>query len=208
MAGEIATVELEVCTICGQPSKLYICPKCDREQKVARMKMRFERSCPPLYQETLKDRLPQASLSQVMSWQYAQRGLILSGPTGQGKTRCAWLLIQRLMTEDLIPVVCFDCVQFGHELVRRFRNDDDDVTGWLDSLAQAQLLFFDDFGKDRFTERVEQELFAVIERRCANKLPIILTTNDKGDSLNERMTENRGPALIRRLREFCYVVTF
>ena len=35
---------------------------------------------------------------------------------------------------------------------------------------------------------------------------IIATTNDTGDTLAARLTDNRAPALVRRLREFCEMV--
>jgi len=78
----------------------------------------------------------------------------------------------------------------------------------VNCLATVDVLFFDDFGKMKFTERVESELFAVIEKRTANCLPLILTTNFTGETLEERMTLDRGVPLVRRLREFCVDVSF
>jgi DNA replication protein DnaC len=70
------------------------------------------------------------------------------------------------------------------------------------------LIYFDDLGKLKLTERAEAELFGLIERRCANGCPIIATTNDTGETLSSRMTDNRGEAMVRRLREFCETIRF
>jgi len=131
--------------------------------------------------------------------------ILLIGPTGAGKTRCAYLLLKRLLDEGR-RIVAFDCVRFGHDCARRFR--DGSGEDWSDGLAKVDLVFFDDLGKGRFTERVEAELFAVVERRLANKLPCIVTTNMTGRSLVAKASHERGEPLVRRLRESCRVVVF
>ena len=136
------------------------------------------------------------------------RGLILLGETGRGKTRVAWLVLREVLTSSKRPILFkwFDAISFGHEIARHYREED--AEDWLGKVATADLVFFDDLGKLKMTERAEVELFGVIERRCAAELPVIVTTNDTGDSLASRMTDNRGPALIRRLREFCDPIQF
>lgn len=182
----------------------YECPQC----AVNRRRTRFEKICPPLYQSSDPARLPGAQLAQVMAWGFNPRGLVLIGDTGKGKSRIAWYLLRRYLTKDRPErgFLWFDCIGFGHAITEHYKAED--AEGWLESVAKVPLLFFDDLGKLKMTERAETELFGIIERRCANMLPIIATTNDSGDSLAARMTENRGPAMVRRLREFCQVVTF
>lgn len=180
------------------------CRECVQAKRVSN----FNSICPALYQKTDLARLPKKQLEKIIGWQYGPKGMILLGETGLGKSRCAWQLIRRITVEDSKPVSLkwFDCVGFGHELSRHYH--DEDAEDWLDSLAESPLIFFDDLGKLKLTERAEVELFGVIERRCSNELPIIVTTNDTGDTLASRMTDNRGPALIRRLREFCEPIQF
>jgi DNA replication protein DnaC len=178
------------------------CDDCTKQKRVKK----FESVCPKLYQNTDITRLPQTQFQQVMRWEYGPRGLALIGETGKGKSRIAWSLMRRVMTEDQPDrrLVWFDCVGFGHAIAQHYK--DENAEEWLEKISKVELLFFDDLGKLKLTERAETELFGLIERRCANQLPIIATTNDSGDSLAARMTENRGPAMIRRLREFCDVI--
>lgn len=168
----------------------------------------FTKLCPPLYQKTDPARLPAAQLTAALQWKLGPRGLIMLGETGLGKSRVAWLVIRQTMlaTKQNLRVQFFDGISFGHEIARHYRKED--AEDWLDSVANAHLVFFDDLGKLKLTERAEVELFGLIERRCAAEKPVIVTTNDTGDTLAARMTDNRGPALIRRLREFCDPIQF
>lgn len=168
----------------------------------------FKKICPSLYQKTEIERLPAVQLTKALEWKHGPRGLILLGDTGKGKSRVAWTLLKRVLTQDKpeIQFMWFDAIGFGHQIALHYRKED--AEEWLTRVAEFPLVFFDDLGKLKLTERAEVELFGVIERRCAAELPIIVTTNDTGDSLAARMTDNRGPAMIRRLREFCDPIQF
>jgi len=192
------------------------CPECDtkrkrqerealRCQKQQRLEAVWQSVCPPLYRMTDPARLPQDKLADVLSWEYGAKGLLLIGPTGGGKTRAGYLLLRRLLEEGR-RIRAFDCVAFGHEVGRQFRGG----TGedFTDALAKAEIVFLDDVGKIPFTERAEAELFALIERRTANLLPIIATLNMTGENLEAKTSQDRGAPMVRRLREFCQTIVF
>lgn len=200
----------------GQLEPKVLCPECDRQKKLQKQqdqqRQRHDRTeaqwkiiCPPLYRATDPSRLPQDALAKAMAWRYGPQGLLLVGPTGGGKTRAAYVLLRRLLEEGL-KIVAFDCAGFGHEVGRRFR----DGTGedWVDGLAGVDIVFLDDLGKIPFTERAEAELFSLIERRTANEVPIIATTNMIGTDLEAKASQDRGAPMVRRLREFCKVILF
>lgn len=148
-------------------------------------------------------------LTEVLAWQYGPTGLLLIGGTGGGKTRAAWLLLRRLFDEGR-KIKAFDCLAFAHEIGRRFRDGEgeDGPETWIDSLAETEIVFFDDFAKNVFTDRAESEIFGLIERRTANLLPIIATSNLTGADIERKTSADRGAPLVRRLREFCEVVIF
>ncbi|HUS13124.1 MAG TPA: ATP-binding protein [Pyrinomonadaceae bacterium] len=169
---------------------------------------RWPKLCPPLFREIDVSKLPTtypATLERVMAWQMGPKGLILSGITGKGKTRAAWQLLKRLHFEG-VHIRAFDCVDFAHECQTAFT--DFKGEGWAKNVAAAELVFFDDFGKNKMTDRVEVELFGVIDRRMAHQLPIIVTTNDIGSTLEARLSPDRGAPLVRRLRECCESIAF
>ena len=179
-------------------------------QYVAERKQRIEsewaRICPPLYNDTDVSLLPANAHNRVMAWKYGPTGLILHGETGRCKTRSMYQLLKRLHFEDKKKIQVFNAVSFSHEVNRRFF----DGTGeeWIARLCQVDVVFMDDLGKCRLTERGEAELFGLIEQRTANLKPILATTNFIGESLSEKLTDDRGLPLVRRLREFCQAVSF
>lgn len=101
--------------------------------------------------------------------------------------------------------VCLDNA-FSHECSRRFG----DGTGeeWIDHLSRVGLLFLDDIDKMRLTDRVEWEFYALIDHRINRQLPTILTTNAVGKQLMDKFNPDRGPALVRRLKEFFTAINF
>lgn len=168
----------------------------------------FCKMCPPLYRESDRARLPchASALAAVLDWQHGPEGLLLHGATGKGKTRAAWLLLRRLHFAGY-RIEAFDCVSFSHEITRRFSADGDGVK-WAAKLARAPVLFLDDLGKGRLTERGVAELFGLVEVRTANLLPVIVTCNHVGDTLAASLHGETGAALVRRLREFCRCIYF
>ncbi len=206
----------------GRMWERELCDDCLNADYLARERQRIEATtiaaarrheerwaalCPLLYRNTDPAKLPPEPLAKVLAWQYGSRGLLLHGETDRCKTRAAWLLLRRLHDERR-DIIAFDCVGFGHECAKRFRDSDGDGERWAKNLAEVPVLFLDDFGKGKFTERVEVELFGLVERRTANCLPIILTTNFVGEALEAKMSPDRGAPLVRRLREFCEDVCF
>ena len=201
---------MTICQICGLSyhtgdgsERIIICGSC-RKTHVAKI-------IPPLFKLTDISRLPAKQYAEVMKWKYPDTlhetsGLLLHGPSGAGKTRCMWELLKGLgfFGEEL---AYFDGVSFGHELSRQYRNET--AEDWLERLGtETKLVVFDDLGKLKLTDRVESELFGVIDRRCNNLLPIIATTQLGGSEIAGMMSEQRGGALVRRLRMACQLVEF
>ena len=222
------------CTVCGgefeyvKPRSLdasylgmeTICPACNKKRNDKREAERAAEEAPriaeerklywesmwgPRYRESDLDRLPHPQFDQVMAWQYGERGLLLVGPTGTAKTRCLVLLTWRLMVEGR-RVRVYGGVDFGHACEQEFMSGGGPE--WARRLGEVEVLVLDDLGKIKLTDRAEAELYGIIERRYGAMKPTLTTTNDTGDTLAERMTDGRGPAIIRRLRETSEVIVF
>lgn len=167
--------------------------------------LEWQRVCPPLYRDSDPARLPQEPLRRVLAWPRGPRGLILFGDSGQGKTRSAFLLLRQLV-ESGARCEAIHGVAFGDEVTTRLSRFEG--TTWLKRYDRAGVLLFDDLGKEPATERVQTELFGLVERRTAQFRPLIVTTQLAPDELAERYTGHVADALIRRLREFCEPVQF
>lgn len=178
----------------GQSNQEYY-----RRQALSRQ---WEEICPLEFRATVISKLPNMSLyDQAMKWSYGPRGLVLNGSTGKGKSRIGWRLLER--EHYLGRSVAFMDGSFGLEYASRYSKSASGTFEWLEELSTCKLLLMDDVLKIKLTDSAESAIFSIIEHRTTNCLPIIVTTNDTGDSLLARMSPDRGPAVVRRLREFC-----
>ena len=162
---------------------------------------------PVAFRNTERSRLPHPEkLDAALQWKFGAMGLLLYGPTGCGKSRVAWEVAKR----EILSGRSLKCLN-AFELSRYpslFMSDSNSATAFADELVRAQLLLLDDVFKAKPTERVEELLFAVIDERGQWERPCIVTLNDTGDTLTSRLSADRGPALIRRMREYCQTIKF
>jgi hypothetical protein len=179
----------------------------DEVQEKSRMQQWHE-LCPASYRETEAHKLPSPTrLERVMRWKYNAKGLLLIGATGKGKSRCAWKLMEREFFAGR-TVECLDA-KFAIEYAGKMNLGPAIALEWIGGKMNAALLLLDDTLKVRLENTgAETALFAIIEDRMANKRPIILTTQDTGDTLRSRMSADRGEATVRRLRECCETISF
>jgi DNA replication protein DnaC len=163
--------------------------------------------CPQLYQDTTAARLPMKPASQikVMKWKPGPRGIALAGATGTGKTRAIFLLLHRLHLEGR-HVTAITAKRFERYVHQMFEKDND-ARDMIRRAHRAEILFIDDIGKEKYTERVESEFYDLIETRTANLRPIIWTANTNGEGLTAMMSPDRSAPILRRLREFTEIIT-
>lgn len=168
--------------------------------------------CPPVYKQTElthRDMPPVTILSQITQWKYDRktgRGLIFQGNTGLCKSRCAWVLIKRLMTQDGIRVLAINDPSFSREYSERLGKGTAD--DWLGSLCRVPILFVDDFGKAACTPRYKELFYDLLESRTSHLKPIILTTQLNRSSIIERFGDVDGNAIVRRILEFSDLINF
>lgn len=194
-----------------------LCPTCCQEREDEAKAAEFQRKtrerwerwkeiCPPLYQATdlAKIGIGDAIKAEVMAWEPNPTGLALVGRTGAGKTRLAYKLMDKVFFSGL-TVMCINAKQFERWCSKMF-DKDDDASKQLNSLRRAKVIFIDDVGKEKFTERVESELYDLVETRTANLLPIIWTSNATATRLKDMLSPDRGEPIIRRLKEFSTII--
>ena len=193
------------------------CPECDerqerRLQEEQQMRRDVERATsldkiPKAFQLTVRELLPHPEfLDAVLRWQFGAKGLVMFGATGLGKSRCAWALAKREIEagRDVQPIDALALSRYPAMLMA----DNNEAEKLSNRLATCELLLLDDPFKVKPTERVEELLFLAVDQRMQWQRPIIATLNDTGDTLLARLSSDRGPALIRRLRESCDVLNF
>lgn len=190
-----------------------LCPSCSEPVRGVELidrrrsqKEDWRNICPPLYQDTNPEKLtiPHKIFDRVMAWEPNPRGIALSGATGAGKTRLMFLLLRRLHETTRVRAV--SAKQFERWLHRMF-DKDNDARIRIEECRLTKVLFIDDIGKEKYTERVESEFYDLVEHRTSHLLPILWTTNATGEQLEQMMGEDRGVPIIRRLREFTEVIS-
>lgn len=193
------------------------CPECLRKQserddriRAARLMAKEETAMseiPPGFRNTSRKLLPHPEkLDEALAWKFGRRGLLCLGPTRCGKSRILWEVAKREIKagRSVRAVTSFELLRYP----ALFMEGNDAAGKFADSLANADLVLLDDTFKAKLTDRVEELLFAIIDKRSQWNRPCLVTVNDTGETLQSRLSSDRGPALIARLREFCQTITF
>lgn len=136
----------------------------------------------------------------------AGRGLWLMGNTGTGKTTLGMLVAKEALAAGKTVGI-----YFAPRLLTRIRQtyqEAESPTAYDDffrRITSVDLLYIDDLGSERHTDWVVEQLYAVINERYENELPMLVTSNadsdvDKGQ---RRLEEQIGPRTVSRLVEIC-----
>jgi len=125
--------------------------------------------------------------------QASARGLLFQGPPGLGKTHLAVGIIRRLI--ELKSVSCFFC-NFAAELQRIRDSMSSDKSLVLPRLVyDAEIVVLDDFGVQRWSSWVQDQMSNVISNRYDNGRATIITTN-----LSDKPTEERQAERVANLK--------
>jgi DNA replication protein DnaC len=194
--------------------------KCEKEEVIAQRRSAFYRECPAAFDHTDPRRLAVES-AKAIRWQFGQKGLMLIGPTGVTKTRTLWEILRWQSIHEGIRFICTTEIALSLGVTRFGLLLESSYADRLSKFCETPILAIDDLGKAKYTDRVREALFHIVDVRTTNGRPILCTTQFNGKELvqkfatdgerNDELAQQRlretGEAWVRRLREFCEPIT-
>ena len=161
--------------------------------------------------------------NRVAKWKPTEEApwLGLVGSSGACKTRCAYLALRKMVLDSIEPnkgrAMTFE-VATSYEFSEAVRNqyskqpvlggtEGDVARAFITRLTTAAVVLFDDMGKAKNTPAVSAELFAVIDRRHADNMPMIWSSNSSPDEIVAGMSADMAGPLAGRLVELSQMIT-
>jgi DNA replication protein DnaC len=135
------------------------------------------------------------------------KGLWFMGGTGTGKTTLAMLIASEALNAGKSVGI-----YFTPKLLTRIRqtyqeaDQEDAYSRFFERVTSVDLLYIDDLGSERRTDWVVEQLYAVVNERYENQRPMLITSNAKGEIIDEgqqQLEEQIGRRTISRLVEIC-----
>jgi DNA replication protein DnaC len=189
-----------------------------REQRLKRGRVRGVASViPPRYRGVSFDRPPVSDMAHQAETREAVRrvsafiehldsnlatgrGLWLFGDTGTGKTTLAMLASKEAL-EKGHSVAIYSLPKLLARIRRTYDGEPggDSYSAFFKRLTSVDLLHIDDFGAEKRSDWVLEQLYALVNERYEDERSVMLTTNLTMDKLEDQI----GKRTVSRLTETC-----
>jgi DNA replication protein DnaC len=157
----------------------------------------FAVKVPRRFAEARPDGQATAWAERFAADRHSVKSLLLIGPTGTGKTHCAWSVL-RAVAETGTQLRWQ--MHTAADLYARLRpRDGEDSHDSFRRVADTHLLVLDDLGASKWTEWVEEITYRLINHRYEECLPSVFTSNLPPAKLRDAL----GERVASRLTEMC-----
>lgn len=131
------------------------------------------------------------------------KGLLLVGPVGTGKTHLAAAISNKLISR-LYSVYFGNTTDIMSFIKSTYSKDAEMTEGEVIELMteKVDLLVIDDLGKENETENTLSVLYQIINKLYENEKLVVITTNFNSSDLARKLGE-RGPAMVSRITGMC-----
>lgn len=131
----------------------------------------------------------------------AEKGIMLTGDVGRGKTHLAAAIANELLKR--LYTVVFGNITNIISLIRSTYNGGEVTENEiLDTLGKVDLLVIDDVGKENDSSYTKSLVYQIINRRYEDNKKVVITTNLNTAGLQHKF----GEATVSRLIEMCVPV--
>ena len=124
----------------------------------------------------------------------AGRGLWLMGDVGTGKTTLA-MIVSKAALDAGRSVAIYSLPRLLN-LIRAAIETEDGMIGFLERLAEVDLLHIDDLGAENTTEWVLEQLYSIVNTRYEDERAMVVTTNLRYEDLVAQLGERTVSRLI------------
>lgn len=128
-----------------------------------------------------------------------ERGLLIVGPVGTGKTHLAAAIIKKAF-DKMIPAAMISAPELLREIQKGF--EDAESRYLAEKVKSKTFLVLDDLGAEMTTDWTVKEFYMLLDDRYKRKLPTVITTNCLPDELEKAV----GARVADRLRETSEIV--
>lgn len=122
------------------------------------------------------------------------QGLILSGPTGSGKTHLAVAAIKACMQKGY--TAAFWSVAENLDRMMPGHGEEWEYAALMEKACRAQVLLLDDLGVEKPSDWTQKQLTIIIDSRYRDKKPIFATTNCKANEMQEHLGDRAFSRLV------------
>jgi DNA replication protein DnaC len=141
--------------------------------------------------------LAQDMIAFGKDWASNPKSLIVYGDLGRGKTYFCFCLIREALRLENIQEATYLCsTELDSKLLHAVQNDSEYKL--LQEYKNTELLFIDDFGRERKTDRMFRQMYEIINYRYANEKITLISTNFNNTEISDTIC----PAIASRMCEW------
>lgn len=129
-------------------------------------------------------------------------GIVIFGPYGNGKSHLAAACVNAVLQKGY-PAIFQPVTRLMYRLNASYRGDGPGEAEIIDGLIKADLVVLDDVGAEKWSEKVGERLYSIIDGRYWGMKPIIMTGNFR--TLGELQNHIGGRAFDRLLETCTFV---
>lgn len=128
-------------------------------------------------------------------------GILFYGDSGNGKTHLAVAIIREVVRQGY-SAIFQSAAELQYRLNATYRDSGESETEIMSGLVESDLTVIDDLGKGKWSEKVEERFYVILDGRYREMRPTVITTNLKLSELEKYV----GNAVFDRLKEMCVFI--